>query len=162
MRSNSVLVPVVGGAVLGAALICGLPATAMDVITEKSGHFRTVGEAPVGTPEEAVLDSLRLIASGAVDEWMAKWCERCGTPADKAATRAGMLRGPLTGAAKCLRPDGRTRDAMRVSRVVGDPARDPTVTLEVLCGEPAKVSAAVVVKVRGGGWRVRTVPFAER
>lgn len=143
------LVRVIRGALL-AAILVPLAAIAADIVSKPAA----------GSPEEAVLETLKLMRDGKADEWMAKWCQpgHCDSEGQKEDLRAHMLKQAMLSSKNCLYKDAAGADGIKVKRVAGNPATDSAIKLYVECTHTQYPPPAALVKV-DGAWKVSSIPW---
>ena len=133
--------------ILFAALLAPVLAAAAD------GAAPAAGVVPAdGTVEASVRESLRLLRSGQVDQWIADWCDTeslCRSSGLEELKRYGLARGQKD-AKMCLHG---ADDAIIVSRLEGDPATDETVKVFVQCDERTMPVPSTMKKI-DGKWKV--------
>lgn len=133
-----------------AALFVPLLAFAADILSKPAA----------GSPEEAVLESLKLMRDGKADEWMSKWCQpgHCDTEGQKEDLRAHMLKQAMMSSKNCLYKDAAGLDGIKIKRVSGDPAKDTAIKLYVECTHTQYPPPAALIKV-DGAWKVTSIPW---
>lgn len=106
------------------------------------------------TPEYTVQQSLKLIRDGQLDQWIAQWCSPdllCRSASMPELREFGLARAERN-AKLCLHgPD----DSIQVTRVKGDPAKDPDVTIWVKC-EEERMPVPATLHNTDGRWLVRS------
>lgn len=114
----------------------------------------TVTTPAAGSPEEAVLESLKMLKAGNADKWMDTWCEptRCSNQDQRNDMKNYSLKRAMADAATCLQGD--KDDSILVKRVDGDPAKDTRIKVFIDCGSPIS-TPATLLKV-DGKWKVES------
>jgi hypothetical protein len=140
------------------------PATAPTAPTTPTvdvGVKATVKAAPVtvttptaGSPEEAVLESLKMLKAGNADKWMDTWCEptRCSNNDQREDMKNYALKRAMADAGSCLQ--GAKDDAIVVKRIDGNPATDTRIKVFIDCGSPIS-TPATLLKV-DGKWKIES------
>jgi hypothetical protein len=111
-----------------------------------------VSKPAAGTVHHALVEGLKLIDAGDFEGWMAQWCSAkklCYNKNSRKAVAKYNLPARKRTAASCLRGD---RDAVLVTRVEGDPARDDAVKIYLQCSEDAMPRPFSLQK-EPAGWR---------
>ncbi len=111
-----------------------------------------VVQPAAGTVHHALIEGLKLIEAGDFEGWMAKWCSAeklCFNDNSRKALTKYNLPARKRTAAACLKGD---RDAVLVTRINGDPARDDAIKLYIQCREDTMPRPFSLQKEEGG-WR---------
>jgi hypothetical protein len=138
-------------AVLG--LMFSAPALAADPPGAKPAPV-TVSAPTAGSPEEAVLASLKMLKEGKAEQWMDTWCDptRCSNKDQREDMLTYSLKRAMTDASLCLHGD--KDDAILVKRIDGDPAKDTRIKVFIDCSSPIS-TPATLLKV-DGKWKIES------
>src|SRR5688572_19777993 len=105
-----------------------------------------------GSIEAAIIDSMKMIGAGQLDEWIAKYCDAgtCPDTAAKESLKMYQLKSSSKTAHECMTSDG----GILVTRREDD-AAEGTKRVYVFCG-PNRMPAPSSAKLVGDAWKFTT------
>lgn len=133
------------------------PAATSTAGTTPAATTDTAGTVPAaGSPEDMILQSLKLFRDGKADDFIAKYCDAvyCGA-GNLEQLRTYQLKHAMEHAKDCIH----TGDTLTVTRTKGDFKADTRATIYVKCEADRMPVPVNFLKQADGTWRISGLSF---